>query len=860
MGSDWTTDNIEAGENMFSGCESLIGDAGTAYNENHVDYTYARIDLGATNRGYLSDNSPGNKPYAVPSEDSPVLTFYYDDQKAARGGRGVGPFYEDDESTYGGYHTTWGPGIESVVFDESFANCTTITSTRAWFYGCNDLTTITGLENLKTDNVTDMCGMFYECGALTSLDVSGFNTQNVTGMSYMFYLCSGLTSLDLSGFNTSKVIDMGGMFHGCSGLTSLDVSGFNTSNVTMMANMFGGCSGLTSLDVSGFDTSKATNMAFMFSYCPGLTSLDLSGFNTANVTLMTHMFMDCTSLNTIYVGEGWSTENIMLESDGVGGVGIFSHCTALVGGAGTTYDENHVDQAYAHLDEGATVVKPYAVFSDNNTVLTFYYDDQKVSRGGMDVVPFNNENQRSWNLQSFSIERVVFDESFANCTTITSTSYWFYNCSQLTTITGWENLKTDNVTDMSYMFRNCRALTSLDLSGFDTSNVTDMSEMFASCSGLTSLDVNGFNTQNVTNMSGMFAGCKSLTNLDVSGFDTSNVTDMSDMFAELKGEQISLDLSGFNTSNVTNMEEMFVESMSLTGINLSSFNTFNVTNMEDMFAECEALTSLDISSFNTSNVTNMRAMFRGCPELTTIYAGEGWSTENISSEEDGADMFDECTALVGGAGTTYDENHIDYTYAHIDTEGYPGYFTASSSGEEPNWQELNYMLEYGADVLSRAKESGNVDQWMLEELEMFLNQGHEMYKEHTASAEEVRAMTEDLEWRIREVEEAMKGGGDGGEAEPYAVLSEDNTMLTFYYDNEKEARGGMDVGPFTESSQRGWDDYDNNIQSVVFDESFANCTTITSTSWWFYGFKNLTTIKDLDIQYLQRDRHGSDVP
>ena len=32
-----------------------------------------------------------------------------------------------------------------------------------------------------------------------------------------------------------------------------------------------------------------------------------------------------------------------------------------------------------------------------------------------------------------------------------------------------------------------------------------------------------------------------------------------------------------------------------------------------------------------------------------------------------------------------------------------------------------------------------------------------------------------------------------GNAEPYAVLSDNNTVLTFYYDDQKEARGGMSV-------------------------------------------------------------------
>jgi hypothetical protein len=39
-------------------------------------------------------------------------------------------------------------------------------------------------------------------------------------------------------------------------------------------------------------------------------------------------------------------------------------------------------------------------------------------------------------------------------------------------------------------------------------------------------------------------------------------------------------------------------------------------------------------------------------------------------------MFNCCYNLVGGKGTTYDANHIDKTYAHIDGgPSNPGYFT-----------------------------------------------------------------------------------------------------------------------------------------------------------------------------------------
>ena len=94
--------------------------------------------------------------------------------------------------------------------------------------------------------------------------------------------------------------------------------------------------------------------------------------------------------------------------------------------------------------------------------------------------------------------------------------------------------------------------------------------------------------------------------------------------------------------------------------------------------------------------------------------------------------------------------------------------------------------------------------------------------------------------------------------EPYAVLSEDNTTLTFYYDNDKEAKGGMDVVPFeygyissgvnsgTYGVTSGWYGQRENITTVVFDDSFANCTSITSTAYWFYECQNLTTISGME--------------
>ena len=191
---------------------------------------------------------------------------------------------------------------------------------------------------------------------------------------------------------------------------------------------------------------------------------------------------------------------------------------------------------------GTHAAEPYAVLSRNNTVLTFYYDNKREEfNKSMSIGPFSDWDEH-WDGCSETIKTVVFDDTFADCTSIRSTAFWFFNCDDLTTIKGIENLKTDTVEDMFKMFDGCSSLTSLDLSGFKTSNVKDMRNMFADCSGLTSLDLSSFETGNVKCMSEMFADCSSLKSLDLSSF----VKCMSEMFADCSSLK-SLDLSSFKT-------------------------------------------------------------------------------------------------------------------------------------------------------------------------------------------------------------------------------------------------------------------------------------------------------------------------
>jgi len=68
-----------------------------------------------------------------------------------------------------------------------------------------------------------MQGMFNECSALTSLDLSSFDTSHVTDISYMFDGCYSLISLNLASFDTSNVVNRDLMFYKCSSLSKLSL-------------------------------------------------------------------------------------------------------------------------------------------------------------------------------------------------------------------------------------------------------------------------------------------------------------------------------------------------------------------------------------------------------------------------------------------------------------------------------------------------------------------------------------------------------------------------------------------------------------------------------------------------------------
>lgn len=219
------TDNVKYGLDMFTGCKSLKD-----YSDSKTDHAYAYCGPD----GYFT---PGGCGYAEFDNATGTLSFRY------KGVKPAGAYDLNVESNNPGWDAQRA-NIKKVVFDASFANARP-TSCCRWFADCFYLTEIDGIENLNTQNVTDMRDMFVCCYALTSLDVSNFNTQNVEDMTDMFLGCEGLSLLDLSNFNTERVEDMSFMFSGCSTLQTIFASDkFVTDQVFGGSDMFFGCTNL----------------------------------------------------------------------------------------------------------------------------------------------------------------------------------------------------------------------------------------------------------------------------------------------------------------------------------------------------------------------------------------------------------------------------------------------------------------------------------------------------------------------------------------------------------------------------------------------------------------------------------------
>lgn len=243
--------------------------------------------------------------------------------------------------------------------------------------------------------------------------------------------------------------------------------------------------------------------------------------------------------------------------------------------------------AYRLMYSSNTIGGEIPYVGQRNLLYNGYYDIARLEDNKTnEIVSFETDNLYSLYRFAHDVQGLT-DVTFINrwdCSNVTETIEMFFNCKDLKTVNGLQNLMmSSKLKSMKNMFNDCNSLTSFNIYDWNTSNVTDMYGLFYNCKSIASIDnLKTLDTHSVTDMGIMFKGCESLTDVD---------------------------LSKWNTQSVTNMKAMFDECNNLETVNLSGLDVSKVTTFEEMFHNCKKLKMVDLSGWVMNENAYVRGMF-----------------------------------------------------------------------------------------------------------------------------------------------------------------------------------------------------------------------------------------------------------
>lgn len=604
----------------------------------------------------FADDSP--VVYSAFNESTGTLTYYYDANRASRGGNTE--LYNPEATRFKGYNTS----VVKAVIDASMKDSPQ-----------------TSLENLFYGGIDTKTNKFMSLSAMTSIEgLENLNTSIVTSMNAMFYGCRALTTLDLTSFNVGKVEDMQYMFMDCQALTTILCNEDWSVGDVKSSLMFSGCKALAGGKGTGYDGSKDDK-----TYARPDGGTVSPGYFTATPHVYTE-FNEETGTLTYYYDDLRATRSGVTEA----------------------YDPVSNPYAVRFTSYYDKVQKAVIAPTMKNAELT--------SMKGMFYGGINSETGTR---QYLSVLTNIEGLENLNTAEVTNMHEMFSGCNALMSL-DLRTFNISKVTDMSSMFDRCKTLTTIYCNDDWSSSTAESNKLFYNCSKLkggqgtaykySTNDIiyarpdggeesPGYFTAVVTEVYTEFdeeTGTLTYYYDDLRA-TRSGVTEIYDPVGNPK----SVRFTGYHNdvkkavidpsmkdAGLTSAKRMFYGGFNIgtdarqilsamTEIEgMEYLNTAEMTNMSEMFYGCESLTCIDLSSFNISKVTDLTSMFDSCKELTTIYCNDDWSYSTAPSMK----LFYNCKKLKGGKGTEYIYKDIDIgsdiVYARPDgLGGEPGYFT-----------------------------------------------------------------------------------------------------------------------------------------------------------------------------------------
>ena len=574
------------------------------------------------------------------------------------------------------------------------------------FNKCFKLESIIGIENINTSNVTYMSNMFYNCQALTSLDLSKWNINNVVSLDGMFYSCNNLTSLDLRNWNTSNVETIGGMFGYCSKLSKINgIENFNVDKVYSFNNLFINCSELTSLDLSQWNIGNNVShdiagifyCAYMFKNCSKLTKiLGIEKFNVKNSNTLTEMFYNCSELTSLDLSQ-WDLNNI--ESIN----GAFYGCKKLT-------DLKLPINLKDYINYSTSI---FQGLSENGTITyNKAYDYSKLLDKSLTSFP------SSWNINALDSVvnirvRIVSDSNEIKEGTVivnntngiynSEKDYWefTYNAStyEYDILLNGEIIGKVNHSDkIQYIFIgennwdyerfniiekiNVTSTTKeYEFIGYDfykriIALFVDGKQININYSNYYTFDEIGehtvkiiFNCEDLLSTKYLYDWYDYIIELTLTKeFDTSKVVSMASMFEGLENCK-KINLENFNTSNVINLDRFIGWCEKLENIDniIDTLDTSNVKTMYCTFAGLLTLETIDLSNLNVTNLTHINSMLDGCENLKSVTFGNNFRNSKII---DVNNLFYNCSSLttINGIDNFVEEiDNISWMFANCNS-------------------------------------------------------------------------------------------------------------------------------------------------------------------------------------------------
>ncbi|MBR1544153.1 MAG: BspA family leucine-rich repeat surface protein [Muribaculaceae bacterium] len=813
-------------------------------------------------------------------------------------GQTITNVWSGDDVLHQQYQTTWhltvGNAATTAVFDRSFQYARP-TSLIEWFYECEALTSIKGLEYLNTSEVTNTKFMF--CGAwlLTELDLTGFDMSKVEDATYMFFDCSNLTTIYCN--DTWDIPVTEDMFFYDGKLTSPAASYDRLRADGAMANP----------DTGYFTRCKLTPQAF---YCSGDKTLYFTNtkvpykvgdrYNGQTINLM---WRNDSVLNAKEANEGWLYPAWWYEI------------------------KNTAETVSFELPfRTARPISTQRWFADFTKLAKIKnIENLNTSEVGVMMMMFDNCSLPEIDLNHFDVSKVYWTQGMFTgnyIKTIYCDNDWseilrdnlitnnadhfplFYDCYNLKGAVGFNDEKTTYEMANPYTgYFTKRWPIHITIAGNGTVTADDDNPY---CNFPAKITVHpdvgygfygivmtqgtlGDNTQSplpyTDNGDGSFSftmpakevfvdvwftprtaqalWCEGNSTLSFvyppkpfavgDTYDGQTVTalwsgeDVTDVGTATPGwsayaadvTRVVID-SIFCDVRPTSLNKWFCGMTRLSEIvGLENLNTSQVEFFKDMFADCKLIQTFDLNHFVVGKDDETDRMFSGCDALTTIYCANTWNLKEIYSR----DMFSGCTSLLGAIA--FDAAQTDGTKANPDNGYFTKQWTVTANVEHCTF-EVSDSVPFTNQPVTIAF---SIDEPY--RLTGFTVTGN-------TSGNEV-ALTDngDGTYSFTMPAENVTVGVTLIHPEAIALWCEGNSTLYFDYDyapavgDTHDGQVITNVWSGTEVTDIGWETpgwygYRSSVNKVVFSNNFSVARP-TSLYYWFCLMNNLEQIVGLEF-------------